>query len=279
MVDFEEILTLGPECRESFLTQQDIPELKSQEIKIAGISRLKPPYVVARKDPDIHTLLFTVRGEGILTTASDRQTIGPNTLAILRARQPYRFEISTDSWDMGWMLLNPMPEWSLFDNAEQEVRPCFQSVPIYHLFSILHHEIEGAAVARQNVLNQIISYLNSALLENRENRRIRQLELFYTHLDEQLHYPWTVNALAKKIYCSVPHLHRLCQQAFGRGPMQQLTWLRMEKAKQLLLQTEWSIQEIASRIGYADAFNFSTRFKKSVGVAPSHYRVLKGALP
>ena len=47
----------------------------------------------------------------------------------------------------------------------------------------------------------------------------------------------------------------------------------MEKAKELLLEEpSLSIQEVASMVGYGDAYHFSKLFKKKFGIAPSAMR-------
>lgn len=68
------------------------------------------------------------------------------------------------------------------------------------------------------------------------------------------------------------HLRRLCKKALGRSPMQQLTFLRMEKASQLLLETDEKIETIARMTGYKNAFHFSNVFMEWVGIRPSEFR-------
>ena len=56
-------------------------------------------------------------------------------------------------------------------------------------------------------------------------------------------------------------------------PFQQyLLMLRMEHALELLKDPSLTIQQIASRVGYENAFNFSRSFKAQYGVSPSHFR-------
>ena len=46
----------------------------------------------------------------------------------------------------------------------------------------------------------------------------------------------------------------------------------MRRAKQLLADEKLSVKEISARVGYDNALNFSTGFRKRFGISPSEYR-------
>ncbi|MGV2685834.1 helix-turn-helix domain-containing protein, partial [Clostridium perfringens] len=48
--------------------------------------------------------------------------------------------------------------------------------------------------------------------------------------------------------------------------------IRMKEAKRLLTETDYSVQEIAERVGYAHAISFTRVFKRTAGVTPGEYR-------
>ncbi|MFM7331331.1 MAG: helix-turn-helix domain-containing protein, partial [Brachymonas sp.] len=52
-----------------------------------------------------------------------------------------------------------------------------------------------------------------------------------------------------------------------------LRMLRMQKAMQLLANTEQTLEQIAQAVGYQDAFGFSKVFKRSTGLAPRAFRL------
>jgi AraC-like DNA-binding protein len=101
-----------------------------------------------------------------------------------------------------------------------------------------------------------------------------RLQALFRRVEARLDEPWSVALLADQMACSVPHLHRLCQQVFGMGPMAWLTGLRMNKARQLLLYTNWPLAELAARVGYSDGANFANRFRRLTGQTPGAFRRL-----
>lgn len=54
--------------------------------------------------------------------------------------------------------------------------------------------------------------------------------------------------------------------------MEYLTAYRIERAVELLQQTDIPVREIAVRVGYTDANYFTKVFKRHLGVTPTEYR-------
>ncbi|MFD2333561.1 AraC family transcriptional regulator [Cohnella sp. GCM10020058] len=61
------------------------------------------------------------------------------------------------------------------------------------------------------------------------------------------------------------------KRQFGLTPMQYLTWVRIQKARELALQTNLTISEIATFVGYADVHTFGKMFKKKTGTSLSQF--------
>ncbi|MBQ3028402.1 MAG: helix-turn-helix domain-containing protein [Lachnospiraceae bacterium] len=82
----------------------------------------------------------------------------------------------------------------------------------------------------------------------------------------------TVEHLADSLNVERSYLYRLFMEHCGISPQQYLTEIRMERACELLLTTELSVQAVACSVGYKDALYFSRVFRKRKGITPSNYR-------
>jgi transcriptional regulator GlxA family with amidase domain len=58
----------------------------------------------------------------------------------------------------------------------------------------------------------------------------------------------------------------------GMPPGEYQRALRLNAAKILLLDSEKSIEQIATQLGFEDPFHFSKAFKKNSGMNPRQYR-------
>lgn len=66
-------------------------------------------------------------------------------------------------------------------------------------------------------------------------------------------------------------------QLVGEPPMAYLAGWRITLAADLLRQTDATVETVARRVGYSNAFALSVAFKRLRGVAPSAYRAARAA--
>jgi len=83
----------------------------------------------------------------------------------------------------------------------------------------------------------------------------------------------SVDRLAEEAGLSRIHYGRRFRRIAGEAPNRFLIRQRMERACVLLKETNWTIESVATAIGYADVYFFSRQFRASMGVTPRRFRV------
>jgi|GEM_PF-5495839 len=102
----------------------------------------------------------------------------------------------------------------------------------------------------------------------KDSRIVEAQRYIDTHLDE----PCTVARLARHCGLSPSHFSHLFQKTIGLTPMEFLRRRRVDHAKLMLAESDYSVSEVAEQVGYADPFHFSRVFSKLEGMSPSAYR-------
>ena len=97
-------------------------------------------------------------------------------------------------------------------------------------------------------------------------RRAREL------IDTQYSQPLDLDELARIANFSRYHFLRAFRAAFYATPHEYLTRKRVERAKELLAESELTVTEICLEVGFESLGSFSTLFHKIVGWSPSIYR-------
>ncbi|MCZ8517402.1 AraC family transcriptional regulator [Paenibacillus filicis] len=77
--------------------------------------------------------------------------------------------------------------------------------------------------------------------------------------------------LAELVGLTPAYLNRLFKKATGSPLKENVTRIRLQRAKHLLSETTMNVSQVADALGYASVFLFSKQFKKHYGVPPSAY--------
>ena len=91
-------------------------------------------------------------------------------------------------------------------------------------------------------------------------------------IDSDLGRKWTIEELARESGLSPSQFSRIFSKQYGEPPIQNLIHRRMNAAKQLVLETDLSIDEISHRVGYENHAFFQRQFLKHVGFDPESLR-------
>lgn len=282
---FTDVVNIGPRCYERFIDIENAPEISSVGIELAGCSNLSGEYVVGRVMPPNHTLFYSLNGTGMFRTPAGNLALNEGELIVLPAKQSFEVSITCEQWDIIWLNLSDCHTWQAFAKEKACVVQHAALEGLHFAMESLY--LENAPQNRQAALHIATSYLyrlcdklrHSYMTEKAQEHRPKtlhanRLNALFAAIDKQLQFDWNIERLCEKAHYSAPHLHRLCLQAYGRSPMQQVIHMRMQRAKSLLKSTQWPVSYIASYVGYANVFTFSTRFKKSVGMSPTTFRSL-----
>lgn len=105
-----------------------------------------------------------------------------------------------------------------------------------------------------------------------DDRAMTSLGAVVGHIRAHLAEPVTSQDLARVAGCSVDTLERRCRRVFGRSPRQLILSTRIDVARELLVDNDLSLAEIADRCGYSDQAALNRTFTRVVGIPPGRYR-------
>src|SRR5690606_31048905 len=98
------------------------------------------------------------------------------------------------------------------------------------------------------------------------------LQPVFKHIHENVHQPVAIRELAELASMSEKYFISFFRRAVGVTPGRYMMSVRMNKAKDYLHRHDYSVKEIASLLGYPDAYSFSRAFKRYFSMAPSQLR-------
>jgi AraC-like DNA-binding protein len=101
----------------------------------------------------------------------------------------------------------------------------------------------------------------------------QQIRLARRFLDRNYHTPITLDDLSREVALSRFYLIRTFRRVYRQTPHQYLVGRRIDRAKELLRNTDMSITEICAAVGFESLGSFSTLFHKAAGLSPRAYRL------
>lgn len=89
-------------------------------------------------------------------------------------------------------------------------------------------------------------------------------------------YNFSIQSMSYEFGMSPSNLGHYFKHHTGKSIMQYLNNLKIKKAKELLLTSEYTLNEIVIKLGYCDTSSFIRKFKKIVGTTPGIFRKTNG---
>jgi two-component system response regulator YesN len=110
------------------------------------------------------------------------------------------------------------------------------------------------------------------ILSKKEERSNSIIEQAKSHIRENFAKDISLDDVSRTVNISPYYFSKIFKEETGVNFIEYLTNIRIDKAKELLSRTDYSMKEICSMCGYSDPNYFSRSFKKNVGVTPTEYK-------
>jgi AraC-like DNA-binding protein len=244
---------------------------------------------------NFYLLVFFTNGSGTHEVDFDRFAIQPGSAFVLQPGQMHHWVLSEDiegfivfySAEMynlyfGNKSIEDYPFYFSIQNSpeivldEQEIKsvlPYFESLitetqmhkllqrdKIMNLLDIIH--IELARKYNEIHVHETHSY----------NVKIKNLEQL---LEKKYKEEKSAAFYASELNITLKHLNRICNEILKKTTTEVIVDRIILEAKRMLLDKNWTVNEIAFALGYEDYSYFTRMFKKYTTMTPTAFRLLK----
>ena len=138
-------------------------------------------------------------------------------------------------------------------------------------------ENPGHEVALRAKLLELLVFLSRAYTnsDTTEAHALLRVGNVIGALENDFSKEWKLDDLLEIAHMSRSNLMRVFQRATGQSPIKYLVRLRIQKAMELLCNTDLSITEIAMEVGFSDSNYFTRQFRLALGESPRSFRAKK----
>lgn len=164
----------------------------------------------------------------------------------------------------------------------------------YDDFNYAHAAIKGGAIeyllkpideeelnqALTKAVSELSSSMDNPLNSSQEIQEFSPQEIIddiKEYVEKNYCEEIKISMFSEKYYVSKEYLSKLFKRKNGCGIYEYALNLRMERARQLLLDQDMQIQQIAQRLGYSNSNYFSKAFKNYYHISPTDFKESHGA--
>lgn len=167
---------------------------------------------------------------------------------------------------------------------------CYMEVANIFLFNIKNYNIEfdflnadwfkkryNMYTTIQEVFTGLQQDLRQLFHTYEENKRIadnKPIRMAKQYISQNYNTALSLESVSAYIGFNPAYFSSLFKKETGKNFMEYVMEIRIQNSKQLLIQTDKDIADIAMEVGYTDLKYFSKLFKKITGLSPSEFRRL-----
>ena len=250
---------------------------------------------VERKNLGFFDLIAVKKGTLFLAEGEKQYEVKENEMFILLPdRHHYSWKPCQEDTGFYWLHFYTTAQWKQGPKASRFVSKLPISEQHYHQCSYTLHLQKYSTIKEpellfelfQNILDStagehdiwkteelFLRFLKT--IENagmHKDRRTLLAEQIQIYLENNLEYPITNQILEQQFHLHRNYLAKAMKETFGKTPLEVLTEIRLEYAKQYLLRTDYDIRKISRLVGFGSEIYFSNCFKKHLGISPKNYR-------
>lgn len=249
-------------------------------IKIRPISHVED---IQYFDSRIH-IIYVLFGEVSLKKSNAQFKLGKDDFIVLSKTEKYDCQVKSGGrafyFVLDYFVKNQNDNYVYAFKGDSINKPrATDSDLVYQLRQLLLMKIQKENSNYSKVYKQYFTlitllegYYQIELRNNNQKNIKGQVEDLKFYIDNNFEKDIRLSDLADQLYVTEQYLSRVFKEENGIGISEYLVKRRLAKVRQLLLESEESITDIAYSVGFSNINSFNRIFKKYQGMTPSDYR-------
>ncbi|WP_211748079.1 AraC family transcriptional regulator [Paenibacillus sp. Marseille-Q4541] len=233
-----------------------------------------------------YSIRFVIRGKGYVVWKGRTFAVNPNQLLFLDLTEEHEYYAdSEDPWEIIWVRFGGMQASEYYQmlecakNPVLDIRDESSTKRLFmELISLFEECPPGYEMTASSHLTQIMTEAaithikGSETLGTPSSIHLNTMRQAIRYIEEHYHMPIKIEDVANHVFVSPSYFSRTFKRATGCTVTEYIIKCRLKMAKELLVQNERPLGEIAQLSGFCGQSYFSRVFKQLEGTTPLDYR-------
>jgi len=240
----------------------------------------------------VYLLCFITEGEGVVLIDSMLHEIRPFELYLLVPGMIVEISERSGTFDYYGVFFQPLTltkakgsmtmsssialSGSFLPGRIPNVQPQQILHRILHMYESSRGQRKMDSLSLRLQLEQFIQDIITSTAGTNE-RKDERIERSIAYMEQHYIDKISMGRLAEEAGLAPVAYSRLFHKEMGATPVEYLSTIRMNKAKELLHKSGSRVKEVAAAVGFRSEFYFSRMFQREIGIAPTLY-MRRGAL-
>lgn len=235
---------------------------------------------------DDYLMMYVHRGHANYLINSSEKKVSAGNVVIYRPGTPQKMcYLASESPLVYWVHFTGYEAQSILNDSGLEIGDIFNTgindelaQHFLRLIELLKSRAAVPSICITSELMTVFSIIAKSLYSKSASDEPKNIKAAIDLLTQNISEDFSCRELACACNLSESHFMHSFKKWAGVSPKAFQLHLRMDRARELLFLTQFSIKEISLRTGYSNPLYFSRLFKKYNGCSPCEYRVKKGQI-
>ncbi len=232
----------------------------------------------------LYQVFITHNGRGRFIVEGKEHFMGPNAVAFLDLSKPHRYETVGESWEYEWVnfsgrvcgyyypKINP-DGFTVYDMIGSEtIKEIMSDIRRLITMGVSEELYAQTSTRILTLLDALVGLTSRYMLQKQPEHYHDNIRIAIQYMNEHYMDNISLDALSEAAYLSKYYFTRSFSHYTGMTPYKYLTAIRLTYARQLLLYSMDSIEEISWKTGFKNSKNLIRAFKQATGTTPQRYR-------
>ncbi len=244
-------------------------------IRLEALYTCGPRYEVKRSGLNSFLMFYIKEGELLFEYEGRSFVAHKKDIVILDCMKPQRYQALTRT-SFYWFHFDGSASRAYFEHFKENRGIHFQNTRGMEEHFVLIHDLMRSGCPDEGIMSVHIHRIMALLFSSVGTGGTPSDIVARARVYMDAHYMEKLSAeqIAEASRVSPSHLFRLFRKETGLTPYAYLTNVRMEHAMKMLLNTSYTVEEIADYCAFCSSANFIRAFRQSTGVTPRKYRKL-----